>query len=1281
MKYALTTKWVSYAGGDIDPDAVYAMGTDSHTNAYFGGVLGKGWLDNQDAVDTIGLLDPSGVFGSGYVAKAGNDGVLAWVSTLSYVWGSAIYGVTSTSNAVYVGGSLNNEVYDYDLLESYPWVDALVSSVNTADGTLNWSHELSSVSGGNFYFTESAYTSVAVDTNGNIYAVGYTTITNLPSSTPYADRRDVVIAKYEPINGDLVWIRYLGGVNDEEAHAVSVGVDGLYVSGYTKSPGSWITLGNNTLPSSSKRYGFLAKLDFNGAVKYTTILGGSGDDKILAMQSVSNAIYVAGTTTSTNFCTAAHQLNKAGGNQDGFVLKLTDYGTTYQTNWFRYVGTNTTDAVYALSLMDSNRVVVCGSTGVGGWLPEFDEFSKAYAGGTDGFIYQLNRDTGAPVWSTYVGTASNDTAQAIASCGNTVFLGGITSSAGWEMFGGFQDQWGTPENGHLNTETGFVGKWSSDAGVPPVITNDLTDVTVHEGERVEFFLGVSSTLEEKYYWFKNGMSVGGASTNRYVIASASPADNSTFYQCIASNVLGCATSSVAHLTVIANGALDVSLTPPSAVAAGAAWQLTGGVWRTSGAVALSPGTYTVAFTNIPGWTTPETREVVITSSTTTTVVVAYIAPVATSVRTIGTWTNVSLAVTCPPEVTTWSLVETLPVNSTPVNYGAGVWNGTARTLTYTGSGNSVVSYTVLLGAVGDYDVSGTLTSMPLNVSMPVTGDQVVSRGDFLRKISGTNVWIYMSQPVPSKLWILTEDFSQTLLTPDNFSMSEYAMWDAESKTLTWMRTSSGAGEVLSYTVSGAQGSSNILSGACYILGELTTRRVYGDDTVIITQPQITNDLTDVIAHEGERVEFLFGVNTVLETAYYWFRNGVPVGGISTNRYVISAAVPPDNNTVYQCIASNVLGCTTSRVAHLTVIANGVLDVSITPPAAVARGATWQLTGGVWRASGAISLYPGTYTVAFTNLPGWITPSPREIVVESSKTTTVVAVYVAPVATAVRTISNWTNVSLAVTTPPEVTTWTLVEQLPTNSVPTAYGTGAWNGTTRTLTYTGSGASSLSYTVLLGAFGDYEVSGNITSMPINVSMPVTGAHVLSRGDFLRKINGTQVTVYMSQPIESTFWALTEDLFGTTLSPSNISLPGPGTWNAGNKKITWTSFSSGAGVVLSYSVSGTEGSTNMLSGSCYILGDSVTRVIYGDNTVIIPAPALVVPPPTIVNFVWNGTSAFLTFTSVVQQAYMVLTNANLSVTNGWKNCVPATGQGATTTVVVPVVEPQLFYRVKSE
>jgi hypothetical protein len=715
-------------------------------------------------------------------------------------------------------------------LGTYPWVDALLGSLNAADGTLNWTRELSSVSGSNFHYTESAYRAVAVDSIGSIYAVGYTTITNLPSSLPYKGGKDALVVKYSQ-SGNLQWVRYLGGSNDDLAYAVAIGTDGIYVSGMTHSSGSWITLGNNTLPSLSNRYGFLSKLDFNGAVLYTTVLGGNADDEILSMQTVSNMIFLAGTTYSTNFCNA-HKLNKAGGGKDGFVLKLTDYGTTYQTNWFRYVGTNTTDAVYALSLMDSNRVVLCGSTGVGGWLPELDEFSKAYSGGTDGFIYQLNRETGAPVWSTYVGAEGNDAAEAIAICGRAVFLGGVTGSDGWEMFGGFQDFWGDPELGHLNTETGFVGLWSQDPGMPPVITNNLSDITVHEGQQVEFVLGVSSKPAAKYHWLTNGVPVGGVSTNRYVIVSALPRDNGSTYQCIASNVFGCTTSSVAHLTVIANGVLDVSITPPSAVAAGAKWRLDSGVWRSAETVPLYPGTYTVSFTNLVGWTTPATRQVVVVSSQTTTVVAVYLAPVATAVRTISNWTNVSLTVTRPPEVNNWSLVETLPVNSTPVNYGAGVWNGTARTLAYTGTVSSEVSYTVLLGAVGDYEVSGSITSMPINVTMPVTGDHRVSRGNFLRKISGTNVWIYMAQPTTVRQWSVDENLSDTSLQAFNVSNNG----DFVDGWIFWGETSIGAGLVLSYSVTGLPGSTNILSGSASLYRPTVLYTVYGDNTVVIPMP-------------------------------------------------------------------------------------------------------------------------------------------------------------------------------------------------------------------------------------------------------------------------------------------------------------------------------------------------------------------------------------------------------------------------------------------------------------
>jgi hypothetical protein len=524
----------------------------------------------------------------------------------------------------------------------------------------------------------------------------------------------------------------------------------------------------------------------------------------------------------------------SGGAKDGFVLMLTDYGMTYTTNWFRYVGTNTIDAVQSLALMDSNRVVVCGSTSGNGWMPEHDEISKDYSGGTDGFILQFNRDSGAPIWSTYVGGESNDAATALAICGQSVFLGGTTGSDGWKMFAGFRDQWGSPGSPHLNTETGFVGKWSQEPGVPPVITNDIADppLPVHEGATNVFFFGVSSKLAVKYYWFKDGAAVG-VSTNRYVIASALPSD-AGMYQCIASNVFGCATSSNAHLTVIANGFLNVSITPPSAVTAGAKWRLDEGIWRNPGSVVAYPGTYTVSFTNLTNWTTPATRQVEVLSSQTTTVVAVYVAPVATAVRTITSWTNVSLAVTRPPEVDDWRLVETLPVNSTPVNYGAGAWNGTARTLVYTGTVSETVGYTVLLGAPNDYTITGSITSMPINVTMPVTGDNRVSRGDFLRKISGTNIWIYMSQPTTINPWYVYENLSGTVLQAFNISMSGIF----SGGWIYWSGTSIGAGIALSYSVSGPPGSTNILAGIAGVTfpPPPINYTIYGDNTVIIPMP-------------------------------------------------------------------------------------------------------------------------------------------------------------------------------------------------------------------------------------------------------------------------------------------------------------------------------------------------------------------------------------------------------------------------------------------------------------
>jgi len=833
-------KWASYAGSDSFTDEIYCLTVDTSTNLYFGGMLGSGAFFDKQLNPTSNLLSAASV-GNGYVAKATADGTLSWASTLTYNRGadtsSVIYGLSVVDNAVAACGFHDYKYDEWRTELSYPWTDAMVSSLNTSDGSLSWTHSLSEMHLSADDGTQSAYMAVAHDSLGSIYAVGYTTRTNLSSLSSIAGGRDALVVKYSA-TGDVLWVRYLGGINDEQANAVSVGTDCLYVSGTTQSPGGWITRGNSLLPSTSNRCGFLSKIDFASTnVLYTMVLGGNGHDEILSMQSVSNTLFLAGTTASANFCTGS-QLNSSGGNGDGFVLKLTDTGSTCLTNWFRYVGTNTVDAVHALTLMDSNRVVVCGSTMVGNWLPESDDLSKPYSGGSDGFIFQLDRQSGAPKWSTYLGGVSNETAYAVAASGKSLFVGGRTGSSQWQMFGGgFQDSWSEMRSEFADGETGFVGKWSQDPGIPPIITSDISSIKTNEGERVEFFVFAQSVPAVTYYWFTNGVAVGSAPTNRYVIEAVQPSDNNTTYQCIASSGFGSATSRLARLTVTANGLLTVSISPTNAVASGAAWQLTEGVWHAGGSsVALPPSTYTIAFSNLAhlGWITPETIDVEISSSLTTTVNVVYGSPLATAVRTITNWTNVSLAVTCPStSITNWTLVEYLPTYATPIAYGAGAWNPTSHTLTYSGSGSPTFTYTTLLSTNNNFDISGVITSMPINMAMPVTGDTRVSRGDFLRKISGTNVCIYMFAPTNTATWILNDELYGPLepcnISPDNWYFDDFGIINIE-----WSERSKAAGRSFTYSVFGSAGSTGSVSGTCSYSGKIYP--IFGDSVLIIPQP-------------------------------------------------------------------------------------------------------------------------------------------------------------------------------------------------------------------------------------------------------------------------------------------------------------------------------------------------------------------------------------------------------------------------------------------------------------
>lgn len=89
--------------------------------------------------------------------------------------------------------------------------------------------------------------------------------------------------------------------------------------------------------------------------------------------------------------------------------------------------------------------------------------------------------------------------------------------------------------------------------------------------------------------------------------------------------------------VPASAALQVNLTPPAAVTAGAAFQLDGGTWQPAGTLltALNPGSHVVGFNPVYGWVAPTSQSVTLTNGQTNILGASYVlitAPVITQSR-------------------------------------------------------------------------------------------------------------------------------------------------------------------------------------------------------------------------------------------------------------------------------------------------------------------------------------------------------------------------------------------------------------------------------------------------------------------------------------------------------------------------------------------------------------------------------------------------------------------------------------------------------------------------
>lgn len=213
------------------------------------------------------------------------------------------------------------------------------------------------------------------------------------------------------------WIDEVDGSGLDMVAAIGTDAQGnIYIAGSTLSPNFPVKFAaQNHLASMSGHNAFVTKLDPSGNVVYSTYFGGNGDDNanVMAVDSA-GGVYVAGTTTSTNFPVTEKAYSSS--TQLGlspafntFLFKLNPDGSAAYSTYFVPL------QVTGIAVDNTGSAYLTGSAGPG--LPTTPgAFHTACGCGagviptigpaiivTDGFLTKFDAHASTLVFSTYLG--------------------------------------------------------------------------------------------------------------------------------------------------------------------------------------------------------------------------------------------------------------------------------------------------------------------------------------------------------------------------------------------------------------------------------------------------------------------------------------------------------------------------------------------------------------------------------------------------------------------------------------------------------------------------------------------------------------------------------------------------------------------------------------------------------------------------------------------------------------------------------------------------------------
>jgi hypothetical protein len=231
-------------------------------------------------------------------------------------------GAVDSSGNVYVGGVSGS--FDFPTTpnafqtESNGSDDAVVAKISSTGSSLIYSTYV----GGNLVDSADA---LAVDSNGNAHITGFTRSANFPTRRAFQQQLndpDAFVTKLNANGTDVIYSTFLGGLNLERGSGIATDANGnCYVTGRSNS-GDFPTK-RSLRPPRGLDDAFISRFNRDGALVFSTLLGGGGNDYGFGIAADANSnAYITGRATRNFFTTTSAFQRTLGGQADAFVAKI-----------------------------------------------------------------------------------------------------------------------------------------------------------------------------------------------------------------------------------------------------------------------------------------------------------------------------------------------------------------------------------------------------------------------------------------------------------------------------------------------------------------------------------------------------------------------------------------------------------------------------------------------------------------------------------------------------------------------------------------------------------------------------------------------------------------------------------------------------------------------------------------------------------------------------------------------------------------------------------------------